>query len=227
MSYTIVARLARVPGTSALRQPCCTLACGLLDGLAYLDASERPRMQPVLRPPLNSFVHQQEITHGPFDPQLERATQLPSSAEAVAGRRGDRDAAAHLGHLAEQTAKLALQRSRAAAAEGRVAAAQGGRDQVPLQAREAAIDRARLAAPAAQSENQRLSRGLADLHSRPGDRGTVHTRGGYALFATGRSGLKAGAERMIGQLQRLLQKYGSVASGRRASQTAPGRTGST
>jgi outer membrane protein OmpA-like peptidoglycan-associated protein len=138
--------------------------------------------------------------------ELERATQLLSSADAAAGQRSERDSAAHFGYLAEQTAKLAMQRSRAAEAEARVAAAQGERDKVLLQAREAEIDRARQAAEAARSENQRLSRELADLQARPTERGTVLTLGGDVLFATGRAELKAGAERMIGQVQRFLQE---------------------
>jgi outer membrane protein OmpA-like peptidoglycan-associated protein len=138
--------------------------------------------------------------------ELERATQLLGSAEAAAGQRSERESAAHFGYLAEQTAKLAMQRSRAAVAEARVADAQGERDKILLQARESEIERARLAAAAAQSENQRLSRELADLQARPTDRGTVLTLGGDVLFATGRAELKSGAERMIGQVQRFLQE---------------------
>lgn len=136
--------------------------------------------------------------------ELQRAMELLNSAEVAAGQRRERDSAAHFGYLAEQTAKLAMQRSRAAEAEARVAAAQGERDQVLLQAREAEIERARLAAAAAQTENQRLSRELADLQARPTDRGTLLTLGGDVLFATGRAELKAGAERMIDQVQRFL-----------------------
>jgi outer membrane protein OmpA-like peptidoglycan-associated protein len=137
--------------------------------------------------------------------ELERATQLLSSAEEAAKRSSERDAAAHLGYLAEQTAKLAMQRSRAAQAEARVAAAQGERDKVLLQAREAEAARARQAAASAQVENQRLSRELADLQAKPTDRGTVLTLGGDVLFATGRAELKGGAERMLAQVQRFLE----------------------
>lgn len=139
--------------------------------------------------------------------ELERATQLLSSAEAAAGRgRRDREAATHFGYLAEQTAKLAQQRSRAATAEQRIAGAQAERDRVLLQAREAEAARAQASAAAARAENQRLSRELADLQAKPTDRGTVLTLGGDVLFATGRAELKGGAERMLTQVGQFLEQ---------------------
>lgn len=136
--------------------------------------------------------------------ELERATQLLGSAEAAVER--DREAAAHFGYLAEQTAKLAQQRSRAAAAEQRVAGAQAERDRVLLQAREAEAQRAQASAAAARAENERLARELADLQARPTERGTVLTLGGDVLFATGRADIKGGAERMLTQVEQFLEQ---------------------
>jgi outer membrane protein OmpA-like peptidoglycan-associated protein len=138
--------------------------------------------------------------------ELERATQLLNSAEAAATKRSEREVAAHYGYLAEQTAKLAVQRSRAASDEQRVANAQGERDRVLLQAREAEAERARTAAQAARAENERLVRELQELQARPTERGTVLTLGGDVLFATGRSELKGGAERMLQQLEDFLEQ---------------------
>lgn len=138
--------------------------------------------------------------------ELERATQLLQSAESAAERKQDRDAAAHFGYLAEQTAKLAQQRSRAATAEQRIAGAQAERDKVLLQAREAEAQRAQARAAAAQAENQRLTRELADLQAKPTERGTVLTLGGDVLFATGRAELKGGAERMLTQVEQFLRE---------------------
>jgi outer membrane protein OmpA-like peptidoglycan-associated protein len=145
-----------------------------------------------------------EVTR--YAPQeLERATQLLSSAEAAQEKR-DREVAAHFGYLAEQTARLATQRSRAAVAEQRVAGAQSERDRVLLQAREAEAERARAAATAAKAENDRLVRELAELQARPTERGTVLTLAGDVLFATGRAELKGGAERMLTQVEQFLEQ---------------------
>ncbi len=138
--------------------------------------------------------------------EIERATQLLSTAEEAAKTPKERDAAVHYGYLAEQTARLATQRSRALEAEAKVAAAQGARDQVLLQAREAEAQRARMAASSAQAENERLSRELADLQAQQTDRGTVLTLGGDVLFATGRAELKSGSRRMLDQVQRFLEE---------------------
>lgn len=80
-------------------------------------------------------------------PQVE-SVRTAVSAAAAAGQCSECDAAAHFGHLVEQTAKPAVQRSRAAEADARVAATQGERGKVLRQAREGEIGRARQSAAA-------------------------------------------------------------------------------
>jgi outer membrane protein OmpA-like peptidoglycan-associated protein len=160
--------------------------------------------------------------------ELDRARKLLINAEGSAKERGaDDKSSAHYAYLATQMARIAGQRANEQVATARIKAGEGERQQILLSAREneanSAVAQARVAQSQAeaarnealnaqaqlsqsQAESQRLAAQLENMQASQTERGIVLTLQDV-LFDTGRSQLKAGANRSLDQIATFLNEH--------------------
>jgi outer membrane protein OmpA-like peptidoglycan-associated protein len=156
--------------------------------------------------------------------ELDRARKLLVNAEGAAKSNGANDkSSSHYAYLATQLAHIAEKRAQEQVATARIKAGEVERQQILLSAREGEANQALAQARAAQSqaeqarneaqnaqaqlaqsqaESQRL---MAELQASQTNRGIVLTLGDV-LFDTGKSQLKAGADRSLDQIAAFLSE---------------------
>jgi outer membrane protein OmpA-like peptidoglycan-associated protein len=106
-------------------------------------------------------------------------------------------------YLATQTARLAQARATAKADDARVAEGQVERDRIQLEARNRAIENARLAAQAANAQSAKLQAEIDALKAQQTERGLVMTFSDV-LFDSGKAELNPGAKPRLDQLAQFL-----------------------
>lgn len=158
------------------------------------------------------------VAHAPVP--LQEANQALRRAERVWADDHDVEEVQHLATLASQRVAIAKAAAEKKVAEAQIQQATEERDQVLLDARTRAAQRAQSEAAqatqqaqvatsqaqAATSQVQQLQQELAALQAKQTDRGLVLTLGDV-LFETGKADLRPGALRNLYPLVTFLQKY--------------------
>jgi outer membrane protein OmpA-like peptidoglycan-associated protein len=158
------------------------------------------------------------VAHAPVP--LQEANQALRRAERVWTDDHDAEEVQHLAYLATQRVEIAKAAAEKHLAEAQIQQSTEERDQVLLDARTRAAQRATQEATQAQqqaqiatsqaqaatSQVQQLQQELAALQSKQTDRGLVLTLGDV-LFETGKADLRPGALRNLYPLVTFLQKY--------------------
>jgi len=138
---------------------------------------------------------------------LDTAKKQLAIAESAALNK-KADAVAQPAYMATQYARLAEARASAKADDARVQAGQQERDQIQLEARNREIEKARLAAQAANAQSSQLQQEIDALKAQQTERGLVMTFGDV-LFDTGKAELSPSAKPRLDQLAQFLQAHPS------------------